>query len=77
MNELQQLAGCGEDWAAKRAQYALQVAQALQQGQIGKDEAREILSDLVNTDKLNQEATNLQMKQMLVYGITQIAEQLL
>jgi polyhydroxyalkanoate synthesis regulator phasin len=62
----------GHPWAAERAQYALQVHEALQNGQISPDEAREILNDLINTDKLNQVATDQQVRAALVFGVTQI-----
>ncbi len=70
--ELLQLAGCGLPWAEQRAQMALQIGEALQNGQISKDEARALLEDLVNTDKLNEEATNAEARQMLVFGVSQI-----
>lgn len=72
--QLLQLAGCGLPWAEQRAQYALQIAEAVQAGQISKDEARALLEDLVNTDKLNEEATNAEARQMLVFGVMQIAK---
>jgi polyhydroxyalkanoate synthesis regulator phasin len=71
--ELLHLASCGLPWAETRAQMALQIAEAVQQGQISKDEARALLEDLVNTDKLNEEATSAEARQMLVFGVTQIA----
>lgn len=76
-NELLQLAGCGLPWAEQRAQYALQIAQANQQGQISADEARALLEDLVNTDRLNDEASNAEARAMLVFGITQVAKMLI
>jgi polyhydroxyalkanoate synthesis regulator phasin len=72
--QLLQLAGCGLPWAEARAQMALQIAEALQHGQISKDEARALLEDLVNTDKLNEEATNAEARAMLVFGVTQILQ---
>ena len=71
-DSLFQLAGCGLPWAEQRAQMALQIAEALQNGQISKDEARALLEDLVNTDKLNEEATNAEARSMLIFGVTQI-----
>lgn len=71
--ELLQLAGCGLPWAEQRAQMALQIADALQNEQISKDEARALLEDLVNTDRLNEEATNAEARQMLVFGVMQVA----
>ena len=75
-NELLQLAGCGLPWAENRAKYALQIAEGVQAGALSKEEARALLEDLVNTDKLNEEATNAEARSMLVFGITQIAQML-
>jgi polyhydroxyalkanoate synthesis regulator phasin len=69
---LMEVMNSGHPWAAERAQYALQVHEAIQSGQISPDEAREILSDLINTDKLNQVATDQQVRAALVFGVTQI-----
>ena len=75
-NELLQLAGCGLPWAEQRAQTALQIAEAVQQGAITKEEAQALLQDLVNTDQLNEEATNAEARAMLVFGVSQIAQML-
>lgn len=75
-DNLLQLAGCGLPWAEQRAQMALQIAEANQRGEISADEARALLEDLVNTDKLNEEATNAEARSMLVFGVTQIARML-
>lgn len=74
--QLLQLAGCGLPWAEQRAQMAMQIAEANRNGQISADEARALLEDLVNTDKLNEEATNAEAAQMLVFGVSQIARML-
>ncbi len=75
-NELLQLAGCGLPWAEQRAQMALQIAEGVQQGALSKEEARALLQDLINTDTLNEEATNAEARAMLVFGVTQIAQML-
>ena len=69
MQELFQCANSGKGWAAERAQIALQIAEALQAGQIGQSEAKELLEDLVRTDKLDAEADDMHVKAMLVTGI--------
>jgi hypothetical protein len=43
-NVLHEVINSGQPWAAERAQYALQVAEALQTNQISQDEARAILN---------------------------------
>ena len=71
-DHLLQLAGCGLPWAEQRAQMALQIAEGVQQGALSKDEAHALLQDLINTDKLNEEATNAEARAMLVFGVTQL-----
>ena len=69
---LNQVVGLGQQWAAARAQYALQVRQALEQGQIQPAEAKEILLDLINTEKLNAESNDMQLRSALVFGVMEI-----
>jgi polyhydroxyalkanoate synthesis regulator phasin len=75
MQELLNCVNSGKGWAAERAQVALQIAEALQNGQIGQAEAKELLEDLIRTDKLDSEADDIALKSMLVtgiYGILQV-----
>jgi len=69
---LNQVVGSGQQWAAARAQYALQVRQALDQGQIQPAEAKEILLDLINTEKLDAESADMQLRSALVFGVMEI-----
>lgn len=69
MQELIQCINSGKGWAAERANVAYQIAQALEQNQIDKSEARELLEDLVRTDRLDAEADDMALKAMLVTGI--------
>jgi hypothetical protein len=72
--ELIHCANSGRGWAAERAQVAIQIAQALEQKQIDPSEARELLEDLVRTDKLDQEADDVELKTLLVAGIWAIIQ---
>lgn len=72
-NILHEVINAGQPWATERAQMALQVQEALQTGQMSPDEAREILADLINTEKLEAEGADMQLRAALVFGITQIA----
>lgn len=72
-NILHEVINAGQPWATERAQMALQVQEALQTGQMSQDEAREILADLINTEKLEAEGADMQLRAALVFGITQIA----
>ena len=71
-NVLHEVINSGQPWAAERANYALQVAEALQTNQISQDEARAILNDLIATEKLEAEGADLQLRAALVFGVTQV-----
>lgn len=75
-NILHEVINAGQSWATERAQMALQVQEALQTGQMSPDEAREILADLIDTEKLEAEGADMQLRAALVFGITQIASML-
>lgn len=76
MSVLYELANNSQPWAAERAKIALQVAEGVQSGALSKDEARAILEDLVNTDRLNEEASDAETRAALVFGVTQIVQML-
>ena len=71
-NVLHDCINSGQPWAAERAQMALQIAEALQDGQIHPDEARALLQDLIATEKLESDGADLQLRAALVFGVTQI-----
>ena len=62
----------GGSWAAERAQYALQVHEAVGAGQLSASEAKEILQDLISTEKLEEAAADQQARAALVFGVTQL-----
>ena len=72
MSALAELMNSGNTWAAERAQYALQVHEAVGAGQLSPSEAKEILQDLISTDKLEEEAADQQARAALVFGVTQL-----
>jgi polyhydroxyalkanoate synthesis regulator phasin len=72
MEDLSLVVGCGQPWAHTRAQTALEVSDALKAGTMSKDEAKEILQDLIDTDKLDADATDVKIKAALVFGVTEL-----
>jgi polyhydroxyalkanoate synthesis regulator phasin len=72
MSVLSELLTSGNQWAAERAQYALQVHEAVGAGQLSASEAKEILQDLISTDKLEEAAADQQARAALVFGVTQL-----
>ncbi len=69
MKALRELAHCDRPWAAERAQIALDLAAQYENDELSADEFKELLEDLVRTDKLDDEADNIEVKTMLVTGI--------
>jgi polyhydroxyalkanoate synthesis regulator phasin len=72
MSVLAELMNSGNTWAAERAQYALEVHAAVGAGQLSPSEAREILQDLISTEKLEEAAADQQARAALVFGVTQL-----
>ena len=72
MSTLSDLMNSGNQWAAERAQYALQVHEAVGAGQLSPSEAKEILQDLISTQKLEEAAADQQAIAALVFGVTQL-----
>jgi polyhydroxyalkanoate synthesis regulator phasin len=73
MSILYEVAQSNQSWAAERAQMALQVYEAVQRGEMSADEAKAIYADLANTEQLEQDASDAQLKANLVFGITQLS----
>jgi hypothetical protein len=66
INELQFLSSCGRPWAEQRAQMALEITQAFQSGDIAESEYQALMADLINSDRLNSEADDMDVKNLLV-----------
>jgi len=72
MSVLTEVMNSGQPWAADRAKYALEVHQAVGAGQLSPSEAKEILQDLISTDKLQEAAAEQQAVAALVFGVEQL-----
>lgn len=66
IEQLQFLSTCGKPWAEQRAQYALEITGALERGEISESEYKELMIDLIATGKFNEEADDMDIKNMLV-----------
>jgi hypothetical protein len=71
-NVLHEVINSGQPWAVERAQYALQIAEALENNLIQPDEARALLEDLIATEKLESDGADMQLRAALVFGVTQV-----
>lgn len=70
MTKLNELVGCGHGWAEERAMIAIDIINQRNSGAITPGEARELLEDLIATDKLEAVADNIQVKAALVSAIS-------
>jgi ribosomal protein L22 len=66
IEQLQFLSTCGRPWAEQRAQFALEITSALQRGEISQSEYQALMADLINSDRLNAEADDMDVKNLLV-----------
>jgi ribosomal protein L22 len=64
--QLQFLSTCGRPWAEQRAQFALEITGALQREEISQSEYQALMADLINSDRLNAEADDMDVKNLLV-----------
>jgi polyhydroxyalkanoate synthesis regulator phasin len=71
MDELKQLL-TSSDWAAKRAQIAIKLTEDLNSGELSADEYKELINDLKNTDQLNLQAEELEIKIKLESAINNL-----
>lgn len=66
IDQLQFLSSCGRPWAEQRAQMALEITEALQRKEISESEYQALMADLIQSDKLNAEADDMDVKNLLV-----------
>ena len=66
IEQLQFLSSCGRPWAEQRAQFALEITAAHQRQEISESEYQALMADLINSDRLNLEADDMDIKNMLV-----------
>jgi polyhydroxyalkanoate synthesis regulator phasin len=74
IEQLKEIATCGHGWAEERANMALQLNEQFKNGEISSDEYRELMEDLVRTDRLDAEASNIEIKSSLVYCVVGLSK---
>ena len=70
MDELENLLTCGSPWAEERAKIAIELQEMFLNGDMSADERNELLQDLINTDKLNEESDNINVKSALIAAVS-------
>jgi polyhydroxyalkanoate synthesis regulator phasin len=69
MDELKSLVGCGKSWAEERALMAMEFADQHARGELSDDEYKELLEDLIRSDRLDEEADDMAVKMALVGAV--------
>jgi hypothetical protein len=68
------LAGNPDPAISARAQYALQLTEAVNTNQISADEYQELCRDLARMDALDRECADLELKTALVMAVYAVAK---
>lgn len=74
MQALYEIAGSDRGWAAQRAAMVIAITEQVQAGQLSREEARELMQDLVRMDQLDAEADDLALKTALVTAVWAVAQ---
>ena len=74
MSVLSDLINCGETWVEDRAKYALEVSEAVKSGDMSADEGQEILRNLEETTRLEEQSANNQVRAALLEAIITAAK---
>lgn len=69
MDELQKLIGCGNAWAEEKAATAMELASIHASGEINDSEYKELLEDLIRTDSISDDSSDIEFKSMLIAGV--------
>jgi hypothetical protein len=72
--ELEQLCNSKDPAISSRARMALDITSALKQGDVSQDEYNELIEDLVRSDRLDKECSDLETKTMLVTAIYAVSK---
>lgn len=73
MSTLSELVNSNQSWVADRAAVAIEIQDALKSGDLSADDAKELLDNLIDAEKLEEEATDVVVRATLVKAITEIA----
>lgn len=73
IKELQLLLDCGDDFVSRTASMALEIADAEAMGNITKEQAKELMEDLVRADAIEGKSDNVQLVGALITGVMGLA----
>lgn len=74
IDQLQTLCSSADPAVSSRAQMALQIATAYNRSEIEESEYKELMLDLIRSDRLDAECSDLETKTMLITAIYAVAQ---
>ncbi len=74
MQALYEIAGSDKGWAAQRAAMVIAITEQLQAGALSREEALELMEDLVRMDQLDAEADDIELKAALVSAVVAVSK---
>jgi hypothetical protein len=74
INALYELAGCNDEAIARRAQFALQITESVNKGDISPEEYQELCRDMCRMDTLDRECNSVEFKTALVTAVWAVAQ---
>jgi polyhydroxyalkanoate synthesis regulator phasin len=75
MEDLYKLIETGDEWAQHHASIALGIADSYAKGEITSEEYQELLQDMARSIEIDEEASDLELKTMVVsalYGASMV-----
>ncbi len=74
MQALYEIAGSDKGWAAQRAAMVIAITEQLQAGALSREEALELMEDLVRMDQLDAEADDIELKAALISAVVAVSK---
>ncbi len=74
MQALYEIAGSDRGWAAQRAAMVIAITEQLQAGALSREEALELMEDLVRMDQLDAEADDIELKAALISAVVAVSK---
>jgi len=69
INQLEEIITSEKKWARERAEVAKAIHQQYEKGNLSDSEYKELLEDIIRTDRLDQDADDIELRNNLVSGV--------
>ena len=69
INQLEEIITSEKKWARERAEVAKAIHQQYEKGNLSESEYKELLEDIIRTDRLDQDADDIELRNNLVSGV--------